>query len=70
LISFQYSNWDQDQAVNDLVDKILGIAKGAKGPRLVVIALDGENPWENYPEFGDVFLNKLYSRLSELQNKV
>jgi len=69
LISFQYSNWDQDQAVNDLVDKILGIAKGAKGPRLVVIALDGENPWENYPEFGDVFLNKLYSRLSELQKQ-
>jgi alpha-amylase/alpha-mannosidase (GH57 family) len=69
LISFQYSGWDQDQAVNDLVNRILAYRSSAQGPRLVVVALDGENPWEHYPEFGTVFLNKLYSRLSELQSQ-
>ncbi len=66
-LSFQYSGWNADQAVNDLVNTILSL--GAKGARIVVIALDGENPWEHYQEFGDVFLNKLYSRLSELQKQ-
>jgi len=52
-----------------LSHEILALRNHAWGPRLVVIALDGENPWEHYPEFGDVFLNKLYSRLRELQNQ-
>ncbi|MEM4717891.1 MAG: glucodextranase DOMON-like domain-containing protein [Desulfurococcaceae archaeon] len=69
LISFQYSGWDQDSAVVDLVNRILNYRNNAKGPRLVVIALDGENPWEHYPEFGTIFLNKLYSRLDELQRQ-
>ncbi|MEM0325858.1 MAG: glucodextranase DOMON-like domain-containing protein [Desulfurococcaceae archaeon] len=69
LISFQYSGWDQDSAVNDLVNRLLSYARQAQGPRVVVIALDGENPWEHYPEFGTVFLNKLYSRLQELQRQ-
>jgi len=69
LISFQYSGWDQDQAVNDLVSRILAYRAQAQGPRLVVIALDGENPWEHYPEFGTIFLTKLYSKLAELQDQ-
>ncbi|MEM0002012.1 MAG: glucodextranase DOMON-like domain-containing protein [Desulfurococcaceae archaeon] len=69
LISFQYSTWDQDQAVNDFISRILQYRSSARGPRIVVIALDGENPWENYPDFGCVFLNKLYSKLSELQKQ-
>jgi alpha-amylase/alpha-mannosidase (GH57 family) len=69
LISFQYSGWDQDRAVEDLVNRILSYASTARGPRLVVIALDGENPWEHYPEFGTIFLNKLYAKLTELQKQ-
>lgn len=69
LISFQYSGWDQEQAINDLVNRILTYKTAAQGPRLVVISLDGENPWEHYPEFGTVFLNKLYTKLSELQSQ-
>lgn len=69
LISFQYSRWDQDQAVNDLVNRILSYRTTARGPRIVLIALDGENPWENYPEFGTIFLNKLYSKLLDLQSQ-
>lgn len=69
LISFQYSGWDQDVAVGDLVRRLLEYAGTSRGPRVLVIALDGENPWEHYPEFGTIFLNKLYSRLGELQRQ-
>lgn len=69
LISFQYSGWDQEAAVGDLVRRLVDYGMKAGGPRLVVIALDGENPWEHYPEFGTIFLNKLYSKLSELQKQ-
>jgi Alpha-amylase/alpha-mannosidase len=69
LISFQYSSWDHVSAVNDLVNRILTFRNQATGPRLIVIALDGENPWENYEKFGDLFLNELYSRLSSLQKQ-
>lgn len=68
-ISFKYNTWTADSAVNDLVNRILNYAKQAKGPRIVVIALDGENPWEHYAEFGTLFLNKLYSKLVELQQQ-
>lgn len=67
LISFQYSGWDADAAVNDFVNRVLSYASRADGPRVVVVALDGENPWEHYQEFGTLFLNKLYAKLSELQ---
>lgn len=33
-------------------------------PHIVSIILDGENPWEHYPEDGQPFLNLLYERLS------
>ncbi|MGB9816347.1 MAG: glucodextranase DOMON-like domain-containing protein [Desulfurococcaceae archaeon] len=69
LISFQYSSWDHVSAVTDLVNRILALRNQATGPRLIVVALDGENPWENYGEFGDLFLNELYSRLSSLQKQ-
>lgn len=69
LISFQYSGMNYKAAVDDLINRILSFKAAASGPRLVVIALDGENPWENYEEFGDLFLNELYKRLTELQSQ-
>ncbi|MEZ0394304.1 MAG: glucodextranase DOMON-like domain-containing protein [Desulfurococcaceae archaeon] len=68
-ISFQYSGMPTSSAVDDLVSRIRAMAASARGPRLVVIALDGENPWENYVNFGDDFLNALYQRLEELQRQ-
>ncbi|MEM9136886.1 MAG: glycoside hydrolase [Cyanobacteria bacterium P01_F01_bin.42] len=38
---------------------------GLEQPRLVTIALDGENCWEFYQKDGMPFLESLYSRLSE-----
>jgi len=69
LIGFQYSRWDSKQAAQDLVNRLLALAKSSDGTNVVVIALDGENPWESYPEFGDTFLDSLYSLLSEYQSK-
>ncbi len=69
LISFDYSKWDTQQAVNDLINRLLSIKDTVGGGHLVVIALDGENPWENYPEFGDEFLNALYSALEQYQEQ-
>jgi alpha-amylase/alpha-mannosidase (GH57 family) len=67
LISFEYSRYDPKQAVNDLISRLLNIKKIAPPGSIVVVALDGENPWENYIDFGDPFLNNLYSSLTDLQ---
>lgn len=69
LISFEYAKWDPGQAAQDLINRLLDIAKSSDGTHFIVIALDGENPWEHYEEFGDTFLNALYSKLSEMQQQ-
>ncbi len=69
LISFTYSNMDPKQAAQDLINRLLSLEKYSDGKSVVVIALDGENPWEWYEHFGDTFLNTLYSLLSEYQQK-
>ncbi|MEM1833868.1 MAG: glucodextranase DOMON-like domain-containing protein [Thermosphaera sp.] len=69
LLSFLYGFWDYTQAVEDLINRILAFRSQATGPRLVVIALDGENPWEYYERFGTLFLNQLYLRISQLQSQ-
>ncbi|KPV40074.1 glycoside hydrolase [Thiohalorhabdus denitrificans] len=67
LIGFQYSDWHADDAVEDLIYRLEGIAEAtADHPEpLVPIILDGENAWEHYPENGYYFLSGLYSRLAE-----
>jgi alpha-amylase/alpha-mannosidase (GH57 family) len=51
-IGFRYQYWDAAAAVHDLLG-----AAGAQG--IVPIALDGENPWEAYPDAGAGFLEAL-----------
>jgi len=69
LISFQYSGRNYVSAVDDFVNTILQFKTRANGPRMIVVALDGENPWENYEQFGDLFLNELFNRLTQLQSQ-
>ena len=69
LIGFQYSRWDPKQAAQDFVNRLLELAKKSDGTNIVVVALDGENPWEHYQEFGDTFLEALYALLSDYQSK-
>jgi alpha-amylase/alpha-mannosidase (GH57 family) len=67
-IGREYATWtDHDAAAEDFVRRVLRVADEARldgsGPPLVVVALDGENPWEAYPRRGWDFLSALYGRL-------
>lgn len=67
-LGFVYSKNTPQDAVNDLFARIQAVPDNAAGqptPPLVNIILDGENPWEHYPNDGREFLTLLYERLSE-----
>jgi alpha-amylase/alpha-mannosidase (GH57 family) len=64
LIGFQYSKWNADDAVSDLVHHLENIAAHNSGDQVVSIIMDGENAWEYFPHNGYHFLNSLYKRLS------
>lgn len=66
LIGFTYARNPPDVAVDDLIGRIERAGDSAAGhqePPLVTIALDGENPWETYPQSGEPFLRTLYTAL-------
>jgi alpha-amylase/alpha-mannosidase (GH57 family) len=64
-IGFIYSGWDPVTAADDIIVRLQGIRDGLKGAEgaCVTIILDGENPWEYYPDRGVGFLNRLYEEL-------
>jgi alpha-amylase/alpha-mannosidase (GH57 family) len=66
-IGFQYSSWDAEHAVEDLIERLDTIRRdwSEPTPPLVAIIMDGENAWEHYPYNAWYFLQHLYSRLSE-----
>ena len=66
LIGFEYSSWHADDAVANLIHRLLDISEKTadQHDRIVAIILDGENAWEHYPENGYYFLNALYKELS------
>ncbi|MEZ4316070.1 MAG: hypothetical protein R3F61_01135 [Myxococcota bacterium] len=59
-IGFEYARWDATTAVRDLV------TQASKTPGLTVIALDGENPWEAFPDAGRAFRAVLVRALMDL----
>jgi alpha-amylase/alpha-mannosidase (GH57 family) len=61
-IGFEYQHWQPADAVRDLIQHLETIAREPHH-KLVVIALDGENPWEYYPDEGSSFLSGLYDAL-------
>ncbi|TJY60948.1 glycoside hydrolase [Sinimarinibacterium sp. CAU 1509] len=63
-IGFVYKDWQPRDAVADLVHQIEQLSKHRNG-RTVVLALDGENPWEYYPENGIEFIRGLYEALAK-----
>lgn len=68
LIGFTYWKKSPEEALTDFINRLNGIHKGLSSIKkvpLVSIILDGENPWENYPKGGELFLTLLYQRLSE-----
>jgi alpha-amylase/alpha-mannosidase (GH57 family) len=62
-IGFAYKDWQPRDAVADLVHQIEQLSDHRNG-RTVVLALDGENPWEYYPENGIEFIRGLYQALT------
>lgn len=65
-IGFDYSRRPAEKAVEDFMHQMSLRAKAAKDDKaLVVVALDGENAWEFYPDGGFPFLDLLYTAIEK-----
>ncbi|MEM0277992.1 glucodextranase DOMON-like domain-containing protein [Pyrobaculum sp.] len=64
-LGFRYSSMSPQVALADFVNYLKKVPQGECN--VVVVALDGENPWENYPNFGDDFLKMFFQGLAELE---
>ncbi|GAB4332318.1 MAG: glycoside hydrolase family 57 protein [Calditrichia bacterium] len=72
-IGFVYSNWSEDRAVEDFMNRIRAIrqilvdryGEDSLSNFVLPIILDGENCWEYYREDGKPFLRALYKAFSE-----
>jgi alpha-amylase/alpha-mannosidase (GH57 family) len=62
-IGFVYKDWQPHDAVADLLRHLEALSAQRDG-RAVVLALDGENPWEYYPENGIGFVRGFYHGLA------
>jgi len=63
-IGFDYSRRPASKAVADFISQMAARAANSRGgDDLVVVALDGENAWEYYPDGGYGFLDELYGAI-------
>lgn len=63
-IGFTYASNDARSAVTDFVARVESIAHSVpQEDALVNVILDGENPWQGYPDGGEEFLRRLYDAL-------
>jgi alpha-amylase/alpha-mannosidase (GH57 family) len=63
-IGFSYAHTDPQRAADGFLATVLDRSRAAAGGgRLVLVALDGENPWDHYPQAGGAFLRALYGAL-------
>jgi hypothetical protein len=63
-IGFTYSGMEAGRAAADFAGEVERRApRPGAGPALLLVALDGENPWEHFPRAGADFLRELYRRL-------
>jgi carbohydrate-binding DOMON domain-containing protein len=64
-LGIRYSSMKPEEALADFVKYLRKVPRDRCS--VVVVALDGENPWENYPNFGDDFLTVFFQGLAELE---
>jgi hypothetical protein len=65
LISFTYAHNPPEAAAADFLGRIqLIAAREPASQKFVAVILDGENPWEAYPDGGEGFLSAVYRRLA------
>jgi len=70
-IGFSYARTEPARAADGFLAAVLERARAAgSGGRLVLVALDGENPWEHYPQAGGAFLRALYGALPRFPSVV
>ena len=66
IISFNYNEWDQAAAADDLLAHFKRIAQSLRRDTdrpIALVAMDGENAWEYFENNGREFFEALYSRL-------
>lgn len=61
LIGFQYMHASAAESAADLIRRIKELQDGAH----VLIALDGENPWDYYPNSGRDFLRRVFEGIQK-----
>ncbi|HET8761443.1 MAG TPA: hypothetical protein VFN94_10255, partial [Nitrospiria bacterium] len=65
LIGFTYAHNPPEAAAEDFLGRVRSIAaQDASSQKVVAVILDGENPWEAYPDGGEGFLSAVYRRLA------
>jgi galactose-1-phosphate uridylyltransferase (family 1) len=64
LIGFSYRGLGGATAAGDFLGRLRNIGQRHGKEALVTVILDGENPWEHYPEGGLPFLRALYDGLA------
>lgn len=68
LLGFTYARNSVEVAVGDLMGRLKAkhdACAHLDEPPVVSVILDGENPWEHYPDSGRWFLDGLYTALAE-----
>jgi alpha-amylase/alpha-mannosidase (GH57 family) len=67
LVGFTYAHQPPEQAAEDFVRRLReirsSVARTGRDHAMVAVALDGENPWETYPDRGRGFLHQVYDRI-------
>jgi alpha-amylase/alpha-mannosidase (GH57 family) len=67
-IGFRYARLEASEASADFIAAIRARAAAEGGDAgLLLVALDGENPWEHYAQAGGDFLRALYGALSKTE---
>jgi len=69
-LGFRYQSWSAEDAVADLLYHLDNIRRSlpADGEYIVPLILDGENPWEFYPDNGIDFLQCLYAGVANAEH--
>ena len=68
LIGFTYQHWTAKEAVADFLKRLDERRPDCDERSIIVLALDGENPWGTYPQNGLPFLREFFGRLSAQDN--
>lgn len=68
-IGFTYQGVPGPEAANEFLSMVQAVAANDRtGPAMVPVILDGENPWEHYPDSGEGFLRAVCEGVAGAQD--